>query len=70
MGKIERRLKSREEELEMMKGELETYSDAATFVEKLTLSLLTKEEALQNQNARLREFAEQMAKMETHVAET
>ena len=59
---------SRQEEIENMKIELETYADAASFVEKLTLDLITKQDSLREQTKKCKEFAEKVAKMETQLS--
>lgn len=53
-----------------MKIELEAFSDAASFVEKLTLDLITKEETIREQTKKLKEFAESVNKLETEASET
>lgn len=67
--KLERRVKSKEEENELLKSELQTYSDAASFVEKLTLDLIAKEEGLREQTKKLKQYAEQVNRMENEAVE-
>jgi myosin heavy subunit len=67
--RLERKLKSKDEEIETLKIELEAYSDAASFVEKLTLDLITKEDTIRDQTKRLKEFAEKENKLETELSE-
>ena len=43
LAKLEKKIRSRDEELEALKAELEVSADAAAFAEKLTLNLLKKD---------------------------